>query len=134
MLCTSASIFHISVTAADDETVKVALEALKEGFSEGCTTQVIEWRYVLHGKIRRFSSTKNRKIEEAYGKMSPNVTVGLCGDQFQLHFRDNTEKGSLSGEQIKISRKVVWTSEGKGWSISSADDVFYKIFELFICR
>ena len=82
MLCTSASIFHISVTAADDETVKVALEALKEGFSEGCTTQVIEWRYVLHGKIRRFSSTKNRKIEEAYGKMSPNVTVGLCGDYY----------------------------------------------------
>ena len=68
MLCTSASIFHISVTAADDETVKVALEALKEGFSEGCTTQVIGWRYVLHGKIRRFSSTKNRKIEEAYSK------------------------------------------------------------------
>ena len=34
VLCTSASIFHISVTAADDETVKVALEALKEGFSE----------------------------------------------------------------------------------------------------
>ena len=89
---------------------------------------------VLHGKIRRFSSTKNRKIEEAYSKMSPNVTVGLCGDQFQLHFRDNTEKGSLSGEQIKISRKVVGTSESKGWSISSADDVFYKIFELFICR
>ena len=208
--CTSTSTFHISVTAADDETVKTALAALKEGFSEGCTTQVIhyesvsqlsdrqvhrllqscrkrdielkiepagnrvevcgeannvaaivgeiwvelnerckkmrtyeyakllaghvEWRYVLHGKTRRFSSTKNAKIEEAFRKKSPNVTVGLRGDQFQLHFRDNTGKGSLSGEKIKISRKVVGTSEGKCWSISSADDFFCKIFELFICR
>ena len=178
------------MTAVDDETVKTALAALKEGFSEGCTTQVIhyesvsqlsdrqvhrllqscrkrdielkiepagnrvevrgeannvaaivgeiwvelnerckkmrtheyakllaghvEWRYVLHGETRRFSSTKNAKIEEAFRKKYPNVTVGLRGDQFQLHFRDNTGKGSLSGEKIKISRKVVGTSEGKG--------------------
>ena len=86
----------------------------------------VEWRYVLHGETRRFSSTKNAKIEEAYIKKSPNVTVELCGDQFQLHFRDNTGKGRLSGEKIKISRKVVGTSEGKGWSISSADDLFCK--------
>ena len=85
-------------------------------------------------ETRRFSSTKNAKIEEAFRKKYPNVTVGLRRDQFQLHFRDNTGKGSLSGEKIKISRKVVGTSDGKCWSISSADDVFCKIFELFICR
>ena len=43
---TSTSTFHISVTAADDETVKTALAALKEGFSEGCTTQVIHYESV----------------------------------------------------------------------------------------
>lgn len=80
----------------------------------------VEWRYVLFGKTKRFSATKNAKIEETYSKKCPNVTIKLRGDQFQLHFKDNTGRGSLSGEHITISRKALGTSEGKSWSRSRA--------------
>ena len=73
----------------------------------------VEWCYVLYGKTRRFISTKNAKIEEAYNKKWPNVTVDIRGDKFQLNFKNNTGIGSLSGERITINRKVLGPTEGK---------------------
>ena len=75
----------------------------------------VEWCYVLHGKTRRFSSTKNAKIEEAYRKQCLSVTVDIRGNRFRLNFKNNTGLGTLSGEPITItiSRKVLGSSEGK---------------------
>lgn len=73
----------------------------------------VEWCYVLYGKTSRFGSTKNAKIEEAYIKKCLNVTVDIRGDKFQLNFKNNTGIGSLSGERITISRKVLGATEGK---------------------
>ena len=73
----------------------------------------VEWCYVLYGKTRRFSSTKNVKIEEAYNKQCLTVTVDIRGDEFRLDFKNNTGLGSLSGERITINRKVLGPTEGK---------------------
>ena len=73
----------------------------------------VEWCYVLYGKTRRFSSTKNAKIEEAYDKKWLSVTVDIRGDKFQLNFKNNTGIGSLSGERVTINRKVLGPTEGK---------------------
>ena len=62
------------MTAADDETVKAAL---KEGFSEGCTTQVIHHETVSHLSDRHVNrllqSCRKRdmemKIEPAVNRM-----------------------------------------------------------------
>lgn len=73
----------------------------------------VEWCYVLYGKTRRFSSTKNAKIEEAYNKKCMNVTVDIQRDRFKLDFKNNTGLGSLSGERITINRKVLGATEGE---------------------
>ena len=78
----STSIFHISVTAADDETVKAALATLKEGFSEGCTTQVIHYETVSQLTDRQVNrllqSCRKRDIEM---KIEPAVNrMEVCGD------------------------------------------------------
>ena len=185
----SESTVHIFVTGSDELAVSSALDSLKTGFSEACTSQVIsnecvsrlsdkqvslllqnsktrdvelkldcpknrievrgeakdvtvmigeiwrelnerlkrararehakllsghvEWCYVLYGKTRRFSSTRNAKIEEAYSKQCLTATVDVRGDKFRLDLKNNTGIGSLSGERITISRKVLGPTEGK---------------------
>ena len=73
----------------------------------------VQWRYVLSGKTRRFSSTRNAKIEEAYRKQCLSVTVDVRGDKFRLDLKNNTGIGSLSGERITINPKVLGPTEGK---------------------
>ena len=86
----------------------------------------VEWCYVLYGKTRRFSSTKNAKIEEAYNKKCMRVTVDIRGDTFQLNFRNNTGLGSLSGERITINRKVLGPTEGKTRCLHSGVHLSYE--------
>ena len=73
----------------------------------------VEWCYVLHGKTRRFSSTKKAKIDEAYNKKCMNVTVDIQRDKFKLDFKNNTGLGSQSGARININRNVLGPTEGE---------------------
>ena len=73
----------------------------------------VEWCYVLYGTTRRFSSTKNVKIEKAYNKKWPSVTIDIRGDKFQLNLKNNTGIDSLSGERITINRNILGPTEGK---------------------
>ena len=181
----SGSTVHLFVTGTNEIAVSSALESLKTGFSEACTSQKIssecvsqlsdkqvalllqnsekrdvelkiepprnqievcgeakevtvmigetwrelnetrtrehakllyghvKWRYVLQGKTRCFSSTKNAKIEDAYSKQCQSVTVDIRGDKFQLNFKNNTGIGSLSREHVTINRKVMGPTEGE---------------------
>ena len=75
----------------------------------------VKWSYVLNGKTRRFNSTNNAKIEEAYDKQCLSVTVDIQGKKFQLNLTNNTGFGSQSGEHITFSRRVLGPTKGKTW-------------------
>lgn len=106
------------VTAMIGETWRELNERLKRARAHEhakLLSSHVKWSYVLNGKTRRFHSTKNAKIEEAYNKQCLSVTVDIQGKKFQLNLKNNTGLGSPSGEHITFSRRVLGPTKGKTW-------------------
>ena len=72
----------------------------------------IEWSYEMHGSKMAFGRKTNAKIEMACSKDEPRVQVSLRGEQFVIDLKAKSGRGTRSGEQITLTRKVKGAEEG----------------------
>ena len=72
----------------------------------------IEWSYEIHGGKIVFGRKANAKIEMACSKDEPRVQVSLRGQQFVIDLKTKTGRGTRTGDQITLTRKVKGAEEG----------------------
>ena len=72
----------------------------------------IQWSYEMHGSKMVFSRKTNAKIEMACSKDEPRVQVSLRGEQFVIDLKAKTGRGTRTGDQITLTRKVKGAEEG----------------------
>ena len=69
----------------------------------------IEWSYEMHGDKMVFGRKANAKIEMACSKDEPRLQVSLRGEQFVIDLKAKSGRGTRTGEQITLTRKVKGT-------------------------
>ena len=115
----------ISVTGKDKTSVEKAVDSLKKGFSEACTTQKVEDNTVSQLSQKQIGTLKKKaidrdvrlEIEAAVDRIvvrgDPNEVTGMVGE---IWHELNGRKNKIQEEQqaLLVSKNVEWSYEIQG--------------------